>query len=74
MSELGSSSQAKKLEKAYAEDMEIAFEAKMERVLEFIEGDFDGDLDELFEFEEACERDGKVLILGDTDLVKLIAD
>ena len=70
--EFGSTSQAKKFVKAYEEEYQIGFEGKLDRVTDFIDGRFDGDLDELFEFDIACERDGKVVIFGATELVEAI--
>ncbi len=70
--EFESASRAKKFVKAYEEKNNIGFEGKVERVIDFIEGDFDGDLDELFEFDHACERDGKVVIFGASEIVEVI--
>lgn len=71
--EFESTSQAKKFVKAYEKEYEIDFIGKTQRVVDFITGEFEGDIDELFEFDVACERDGKVVIFGASEIVEAIA-
>jgi len=70
--EFGSTSQAKDFEKQYKKENDIDLEGTLRRVYDRITGDFEGDLNQLFSAPIACERDGKVVVWGNTSLVKSI--
>ena len=66
--------QAKKFVRKYKAERGINFSAKVDRVISLIKGEYDGKLLEIFEFDLACERDGDIVIYGNSELVKAVID
>ena len=67
-------SQAKKYADAYKKEMNIDLLADLERVKSLVGGEYEGELFDVFEYDLACERDGDILVYGNSATVDAVMD
>ena len=72
VAEFENAKQAKQFEKMYKAEMDIGFFDCVENIFDCFTGTYYGSLTNVFNPIVACERDGNVVIYGNTEAVKIL--